>query len=85
MIHEPDFSLISSGRSVPRAIGVRAMGMHGWRARGSGTVARFLFPEAPLLDPLYANSLKGSLAKLAPTSSTVRAWKRSRSDIIPKH
>ena len=85
MIHEPDFSLISSRQIGSRAIGVRAMGMHGWRARGSGTVARFLFPEAPLLDPLYANSLKGSLAKLAPTSSTVRAWKRSRSDIIPKH
>jgi hypothetical protein len=51
----------------------------------AGSVARVLVPEAPLRDPLYANSLKGSLAKLSLKSSTVRAWKRSRSDIIPRH
>jgi hypothetical protein len=43
------------------------------------------FRKRPWPGPLYANSLKGSLAKLSLKSSTVRAWKRSRSDIIPRH
>jgi hypothetical protein len=49
VIHEPDFSLISSRQIGSRAIGVRAMGMAGVRAE-AGAVARVLFPETPLLD-----------------------------------
>jgi hypothetical protein len=74
---EPDFV---AGQSVPE---------HGRESRMAGVHAEARrvswSPEAPLRDRLYANSLKGSLAKLSLKSSTVRAWNRSRSDIIPRH